>query len=110
MLSKLLFFLFSDKSVRVSGNVALNEEAISESEHRPRPPVTATEIPPRPRPSPSPSKAKQTLTTSPVKQFDMMESFNPLVTKGATVPQNTPEKKQVVSNSKQYCAAGFLVL
>ena len=91
------FRYFSDKSVRVSGKMTLNQDDISESEHRPRLPVTATQIPSRPRPSPSPSKVGQTLVTSPVKQFDMMDSFNPLVTKGVTVPQNTPEKKQVVS-------------
>jgi hypothetical protein len=86
-----------DKSVRVSGNMTLNQNAISESEHRPRPPVTATQIPSRPRPSPSPTKLGQTpLVTSPVKQFDMMDSLNPLVTNGVTAPQNTPERKQMV--------------
>ena len=102
--------MFSDKSVRVSGNMTLNEDdAISESEHHPRPPVTATELPSRPRPSPSPSKARETQATSPVKQLDMMDSFNPLVTKGVTVPQNTPEKNQMVSLAKKYCAACFLL-
>ena len=92
-----MFYLLTDKSVRVGSNMMVNQNAVSESEHSPRPPVTATQIPSRPRPSPSPTKHGQTSVASPVKPLEMIDSFNPLVTNGVSAPQNTPEKKRDVS-------------
>lgn len=89
-------FVFSPKDKRVQVFCGLNHETHlpGQLEQRPRSPVTAAEIPPRPEPSPSPTKPSR--RPSPTKQLEMQDSFNPLITRGLTVPQNTPEKKSKV--------------